>query len=95
MSIDEATIRHIAHLSRISVSEDEIALLYKEMTSIIGFIDELNEVNTDGVMPMTSAVETHMRMRQDVVNDGGYVTKVMSNTARHEDNYFMVPKVID
>ena len=95
MQINEATVRKIAHLARIKVTDDEAKALESELSSILDWVEQLNEVDTDNVEPMTSAVETAMKMRDDVVTDGGYANRITRNAPMSDDNFFVVPKVVE
>ena len=95
MKVDEALVRRIAHLARIKVSDKDVQHLKGELTSILGFVDLLSEVDTDDVEPMTSAVERSMREREDLVTDGGYADDIVKNAPVRDDHYFMVPKVVE
>ena len=95
MSVDAATVKRIGRLARIRVDEDEVEKYQGEINAILGFVEQLSEVNVDGVEPMTSVIPMQLRRRDDVVTDGGYPEKVVSNAPLTEDNFFMVPKVIE
>lgn len=96
MSVDKATVVRIAHLARIRVPEEDLDRLAGEMNTILGFVEQLNEVNTDGVEPMTSGVEgMGMRQREDKVTDGDCADNVLANAPVSRDGYFVVPKVIE
>jgi aspartyl-tRNA(Asn)/glutamyl-tRNA(Gln) amidotransferase subunit C len=95
MKVDEALVRRIAHLARIKVTDDDVQHLEGELTSILGFVELLSEVDTDNVEPMTSAVDTSMLQREDVVTDGGYADDIVKNAPEKDDHYFMVPKVVE
>jgi aspartyl-tRNA(Asn)/glutamyl-tRNA(Gln) amidotransferase subunit C len=95
MSLDAATVRHIASLARIRVEEEEVAKLQTELNSILGWIEQLNEVNVDGVEPLTGAMQMALKMRDDVVVDGGYPEKVLANAPERIGAYFVVPKVVE
>jgi aspartyl-tRNA(Asn)/glutamyl-tRNA(Gln) amidotransferase subunit C len=95
MSVDLATVRRIAHLARIRVSEEEAPFLQNEINSILNFVEELNAVDVEGVEPMTSVLPMTMKKRADVVTDGGIVEKVLANAPAREDGFFVVPKVIE
>jgi len=95
MKVDEALVRRIAHLARIKVEDADVEHLKGELTSILGFVDLLSEVDTDDVEPMTSAVDRCMQPRPDVVNDGGYADDIVGNAPVKDDHYFMVPKVVE
>ena len=95
MSVDQATVRRVARLARIKVGEADVPRLADELNVILGFVEQLNEVNVDGVEPMTSVVASKMRMRDDVVTDGHIPKNIMQNAPASEDNFFMVPKVVE
>ena len=95
MAIDAATVRKVARLARIAEPEDKLETLAKELTGIMTWIEQLNEVDTDGVEPMTSAVAVTLPMREDVVTDGGDPAKVLSNAPKTVDGFFVVPKVVE
>lgn len=95
MSVDAATVKRIGRLARIRVEEDEVEKYQGEINAILGFVEQLGEVNVEGVEPMTSVTPMQLRRRDDVVTDGGYPEKVVSNAPLTEDNFFMVPKVIE
>lgn len=95
MSLDAATVRRIATLARIRVEDADIPALQGELNSILGWIEQLNEVNVDGVEPLTGAARMALKMRDDVVTDGGYPDKVLSNAPDRAGNYYAVPKVVE
>jgi aspartyl-tRNA(Asn)/glutamyl-tRNA(Gln) amidotransferase subunit C len=95
MSVDAATVRRIAHLARIAVADDEIAHLQGELNAILAFVEQLSEVNVDGVEPMTSVTPMRMKKRADVVTDGDNAEAVLKNAPATQDNYFLVPKVVE
>ena len=95
MSVDAATVKRIGRLARIRVEEDEVAKYQGEINAILGFVEQLGEVDVTGVEPMTSVTPMQLRRRDDVVTDGGYPEKVVANAPLTEDNFFMVPKVIE
>ena len=95
MSVDETLARRIATLARIGVTDDEVPGLAKELSAILGFVEQLSEVETDGVKPLTSAVDATMRWREDAVSDGGYQQDVLANAPDSDDEYFAVPKVVE
>jgi aspartyl-tRNA(Asn)/glutamyl-tRNA(Gln) amidotransferase subunit C len=95
MSIDAATVRRIAHLARIAVQEGEIEHLRGEVNAILGWIEQLQEVNVEGVEPMTSVTPMKLPMRDDVVNDGGDAARVLANAPQSDDGFFLVPKVVE
>ena len=95
MSVDTATVRRIAHLARIAVKDDEVEHLKDELNGILAFVEQLSEVNVEGVEPMTSVTPMAMKKRADVVTDGNNADAVLRNAPAAENNYFLVPKVID
>ena len=95
MSVDAATVKRIGRLARIRVEEEEVEKYQGEINAILGFVEQLGEVNVEGVEPMTSVTPMKLRRRDDVVTDGGYPEKVVANAPLTEDNFFMVPKVIE
>ena len=95
MSIDKETARRVAHLARIEVKETELEALAKELGGILGWVEQLNEVNTQGVEPMTAVVEMNLRQRADKVTDGGNPEKVLANAPERAGDYFVVPKVVE
>jgi aspartyl-tRNA(Asn)/glutamyl-tRNA(Gln) amidotransferase subunit C len=95
MSVDQATVRRVARLARIAVSDDEVPHLKGEINAILGFVEQLNEVDVTGVEPMTSVTPMAMKKRQDVVADGNYPERVLANAPAREDGYFVVPKVVE
>jgi aspartyl-tRNA(Asn)/glutamyl-tRNA(Gln) amidotransferase subunit C len=95
MSLDPATVRRIARLARIHVEEDEVARLQSELNGILGWIEQLNEVNVDGVEPLTGAAQMALKMRDDVVTDGGIPDKVLANAPDRAGSFFTVPKVVE
>ena len=96
MSVDNATVVRIARLARIRVAEGELDRLAGELNTILGFVAQLDEVNTDGVEPMASGVEgMRLRRREDKVTDGDCQDKVLANAPAARDGYFVVPKVIE
>jgi aspartyl-tRNA(Asn)/glutamyl-tRNA(Gln) amidotransferase subunit C len=95
MSVDAATVKRIGRLARIRVEENEVEKYQGEINAILGFVEQLDEVNVEGVEPMTSVTPMQLRRRDDVVTDGGYPEKVVANAPLTEDHFFMVPKVIE
>ena len=95
MSLDKATVAGIAHLARIRVDDDRLETMVGELNNILGWIEQLGEVDTDGVAPMTSVADMQAPMRQDVVNDGNYRDRVLANAPAAADGFFGVPKVIE
>ena len=95
MSVDAATVRRIAHLARISVTDSEVPHLQGELNAMLAFVEQLSEVDVEGVEPMTSVTPMAMKKRADVVDDGEIVDKVLANAPATEDNYYLVPKVVE
>jgi aspartyl-tRNA(Asn)/glutamyl-tRNA(Gln) amidotransferase subunit C len=95
MSVDSATVRKIASLARIAVTDDEVGAMVPELNNILGWIEQLGEVDTSGVAPMTAVIATTLRLREDVVNDGGARDAVLANAPAPEHGFFGVPKVIE
>jgi aspartyl-tRNA(Asn)/glutamyl-tRNA(Gln) amidotransferase subunit C len=95
MSVDAATVRRIAHLARIAVKDDEVSHLQGELNAMLAFIEQLAEVDVEGVEPMTSVAPMQMKKRKDVVDDGGMPDKVLANAPSAEDHFFLVPKVVE
>ncbi len=95
MSVDQATVKRVARLARIKVRHEDLPLLAGELNTILQWIEQLNEVDVANVEPMTSVVTMKMKMRKDEVSDGHYPEKIVANAPGHEDNFFMVPKVVE
>ena len=95
MSVNAATVKRVAHLSRIAVDDADVPKLQGELNAILGFVELLNEVDVTGVEPMTSVTPMVMKKRQDIVNDGEIANEIVANAPASEDDYFMVPKVIE
>jgi aspartyl-tRNA(Asn)/glutamyl-tRNA(Gln) amidotransferase subunit C len=95
MSLDAATIRRIATLARIRVEEQELTPLATELNGILGWIEQLNEVNVDGVEPLTGAQQMALKMRDDIVTDGGYPEKLLANAPERAGDFYAVPKVVE
>lgn len=95
MSVDADTVRRIAHLSRIAVKEEEVEHLKGELNAMLAFVEQLSEVDVTGVEPMTSVMPMPMKKRADEVSDGGIPEQIVKNAPETDDNYFLVPKVIE
>lgn len=95
MSVDSATVRRIAHLSRIAIDDSEVERLGGELNAILAFVEALAVVDVEGVEPIASALPMRMKKRADVVTDGGIADEVLANAPAKEDHYFVVPKVIE
>ena len=95
MALDPATVRRIASLARIRVEDSEIGPLQVQLSGILGWIEKLNEVNVDGIAPLTGAAQMALRLREDVVTDGFYPDKVLANAPDRAGSFFAVPKVVE
>jgi aspartyl-tRNA(Asn)/glutamyl-tRNA(Gln) amidotransferase subunit C len=95
MSVDAATVRRIAHLARIAVAEDEVEHLRGEINAILAFVEQLSEVDVEGVEPMTSVTPMQMKKRPDLVTEGGDPDAILKNAPAREGNFFVVPKVVE
>jgi aspartyl-tRNA(Asn)/glutamyl-tRNA(Gln) amidotransferase subunit C len=95
MSVSNEQVRHIARLARIAMSDEELARLEPELNAIIGWVEQLGEVNTDGVEPLTAVIEQQLRLRDDVVTDGDCRDAVLANAPNAQHGFFAVPKVIE
>ncbi len=95
MSIDINTVRKVAKLARIRTTDAEAEVLSGELSNILKMIEQLNEVNTDGVEPMTSVIEMQMPEREDAVTDGGIPEKILANAPEQTAGFFVVPKVVE
>ncbi len=95
MSVDTVTVRHIAKLARISMSDSEIEALVPELNNILGWVEQLGEVDTDGVEPLTAVIDNALRLRDDAVTDGNSRDDVLANAPGAEHGFFAVPKVIE
>lgn len=95
MSVDQAAVRRIARLARIAVTDEEVPHLQGEINAILAFVEELGAVDVDGVEPMTSVIPMKLPMRADVVTDGEIEGQVLANAPLVEDDFFLVPKVIE
>ena len=95
MSVDADTVRRIAHLARIAVNEDEVEHLQGELNAILAFVEQLAEVNVEGVEPMTSVTPMDMKKRADEVTEGGIPDDIVRNAPATEGHFFLVPKVVE
>jgi len=95
MSVDLATVKRVAKLARIAVTDEEAARMEGELNTILGFVEQLNEVDVEGVEPMTSVTPMEMKKRADVVTDGNKADDITANAPASEDNFFLVPKVVE
>ena len=95
MSVDAATVRRIAHLARIAVTDAEVPHLQGELNAMLAFVEQLSEVDVEGVEPMTSVTPMEMKKRADVVNDGDIADDVVRNAPETHGHFFLVPKVVE
>jgi aspartyl-tRNA(Asn)/glutamyl-tRNA(Gln) amidotransferase subunit C len=95
MSVDAATVRRIAQLARIAVAESEVPHLQGELNAMLAFVEQLSEVDVEGVEPMTSVIPMEMKKRPDVVNDGGIPDDIVRNAPETHGHFFLVPKVVE
>jgi aspartyl-tRNA(Asn)/glutamyl-tRNA(Gln) amidotransferase subunit C len=95
MSVSPEQVRHIAKLARIAMSDDEIERLAPELNNILGWIEQLGEVNTEGVEPLTAVIDQKLRLRDDVVTEGNIRDEILANAPEAQHGFFAVPKVIE
>ena len=95
MSVDAATVRRIAHLARIAVDDGEVEHLRGEINAILAFVEQLSEVDVEGVEPMTSVIPMKMKMREDAVTEGDQAEAILKNAPARQDRFFVVPKVVE
>ena len=95
MSVNHEQVRHIAKLARIAMGEEELARLVPELNNILGWVEQLGEVNTDGVEPLATVIDQKLRLRDDVVTDGDIRDDVLANAPDAQHGFFAVPKVIE
>jgi aspartyl-tRNA(Asn)/glutamyl-tRNA(Gln) amidotransferase subunit C len=95
MPVDAETVRRIAHLARIAVADAEVADLQAELNAMLAFVEQLSEVEVAGVEPMTSVTPMRLKQREDKVTDGGIADDIVRNAPATEENYFLVPKVVE
>ena len=95
MSVDLEVVKRVAHLARIRVEDAEAEALRGELNAILGFVEQLNEVDVEGVEPMTSVLPMAMKKRPDVVTEGGRAAEIVANAPLTENHYFLVPKVVE
>ena len=95
MSVDVATVKRVARLARLAVTDDEAVRMTGELNGILGFVEQLSEVDVAGVEPMTSVIPMAMKKRQDVVTDGSKADDIVANAPVSEDHFFVVPKVVE
>ncbi|MDY8109781.1 Asp-tRNA(Asn)/Glu-tRNA(Gln) amidotransferase subunit GatC [Fulvimarina sp. 2208YS6-2-32] len=95
MSVDAVTVRRVARLARIAVPEEDVPAMQAELNAILGFVEQLSQVDVSGVEPMTSVTPMEMKKRKDEVTDGDKAADIVANAPVSEDNFFMVPKVVE
>jgi aspartyl-tRNA(Asn)/glutamyl-tRNA(Gln) amidotransferase subunit C len=95
MSVDKETVQRIAKLARIALDETQAAAMEQELNALLAWVEQLQEVDVEGVAPMTSVVEQRLKMRDDAVTDGGYAEDLMKNAPQSEGHFFVVPKVVE
>ena len=95
MAVDKETVRRVARLARLAVPEERLEPMARELNGILKWVEQLQEIDTHDVPPMTSVVKMKLKMRDDVVTDGGYADALMRNAPDGEDNFFTVPKVVE
>jgi aspartyl-tRNA(Asn)/glutamyl-tRNA(Gln) amidotransferase subunit C len=95
MSVSEKEVRHVAKLARLALSDTEIDKMVPELNNILGWVEQLGEVNTDGVEPLTAVIDLKLRLRDDVIDDGDIRDKVLANAPDAQHGFFAVPKVIE
>ena len=95
MPVSPEQVRHIAKLARIAITDEQIERLAPELNNILGWVEQLGEVNTDGVEPLTAVIDLKLRLREDVVNDGNIRDAILANAPDAQHGFFAVPKVIE
>jgi aspartyl-tRNA(Asn)/glutamyl-tRNA(Gln) amidotransferase subunit C len=95
MSVNADQVRHVAKLARIAMIDAEVEAMVPEFNNILGWVEQLGEVDTDGVEPLTAVIENHLRLRDDVVNDGNIRSDILKNAPDAQHGFFAVPKVIE
>ena len=95
MSVTIETVKRVAHLARIAVTDEEAKKMEGELNAILGFVEQLDEVDIEGVEPMTSVTPMAMKKRADIVSDGGKADDIVANAPVHDENFFLVPKVVE
>lgn len=95
MSVDTGTVKRVARLARIAIDDDDAERMSGELNAILGFVEQLGEVDVEGVEPMTSVIPTTMKKRADTVTDGGRADDIVANAPVSDDNFFLVPKVVE
>ena len=95
MALDKEIVTHIAKLARLEITESDLDVMSKELSEIISWIEQLEEVDIEGLEPMTSVVEMELRAREDVVTEGGHAEDIVANAPERREHFFVVPKVIE
>jgi aspartyl-tRNA(Asn)/glutamyl-tRNA(Gln) amidotransferase subunit C len=95
MSVDRETVRRIARLARIALEEEQVDEMAGELNNILSWIEQLGEVDVEGVEPLTSVIVQHLRMREDEITEGGHAEALMANAPESEDHFFVVPKILE
>lgn len=95
MAVDTETVKRVARLARIAIDDDDAARMSGELNAILGFVEQLDEVDVAGVQPMTSVIPMAMKKRDDAVTDGGRAGDIVANAPAQEENFFLVPKVVE
>jgi aspartyl-tRNA(Asn)/glutamyl-tRNA(Gln) amidotransferase subunit C len=95
MSVDTHTVRRVAQLARIAVADNELESLRGELNAILAFVEQLAEVDVEGVQPMTSVTPMDLKTREDKITDGGIADAIIANAPAHEHHFFLVPKVVE
>ena len=95
MSLDKNDVAKVARLARIKMNNDELEQMAPQLSKIIGFVEQLSEVNTDNVEPLANVVDITLQLREDKVTDGGYANKVLANASEETQGYYVVPKVVE
>jgi aspartyl-tRNA(Asn)/glutamyl-tRNA(Gln) amidotransferase subunit C len=95
MSVDKKTVRHIARLARIALKDEQVEPMVNELNNILAWVQQLEEVDVAGVPPLTSVVEQRLKLRDDVVTEGGQADALMANAPQAEENFFVVPRVVE
>jgi aspartyl-tRNA(Asn)/glutamyl-tRNA(Gln) amidotransferase subunit C len=95
MSVDKDTVKRIARLSRLAIDDAQAGAMVEELNAILAWVEQLGEVNVDGIAPMASVAAQALPMREDVVTDGGYPEDLMKNAPQSDDHFFIVPKVVE
>jgi aspartyl-tRNA(Asn)/glutamyl-tRNA(Gln) amidotransferase subunit C len=95
MTVDRDTVKRIAKLARLALEESQLPAMEEELNAMLALVEQLSEVDVEGIPPMTSVVESRLKMRDDVVTDGGYAADLMKNAPASEGSFFVVPKVVE